>query len=190
MYQRWYQPVLGLFTSQAIYPPDLEHPYSYVGSAPPDMVDVEGEWGELGETLGYCSVGDWGGAYRSWINNSPGGQLTRIGGNQDTARGVVYGGMAMAAVGSGGAIAANWAAVSGYTFTWKGGEIVVTNTKLVKEAVRLRINLLGHHSGTGKWVRRLPHYHKRPGIGRHRPWEDDVRRIPFVLPIIVRIRAK
>lgn len=51
---------------------------------------------------------------------------------------------------------------------WKGGEFVLSKG--------CRICPTGHIGGPfgkggGPWYRSLPHYHRRPGIGKHRPWE-------------------
>ena len=43
MYQRWYDPALGIFTSTAPYPPMIEHPYTFAEGNPVMMVDPRGE---------------------------------------------------------------------------------------------------------------------------------------------------
>jgi len=42
IYQRWYSPELGVFSSSALLPPELEHPFSFVESHPTGFVDVNG----------------------------------------------------------------------------------------------------------------------------------------------------
>jgi RHS repeat-associated protein len=70
-----------------------------------------------------------------------------------------------------GTLAVGWgvagaAAKMGPTISWRGGEIV-----LEKGGNRFfRINPFGNWKGK-QWQERLPHYHRRPGIGKHRPWE-------------------
>ena len=66
-----------------------------------------------------------------------------------------------------------WAAQTGPTITWRGGEIVVKSG----EKTIARGAPLGHGSKPGQpnpWYRRLPHYHRRGpgGIGEHRPWQN------------------
>ncbi len=43
MYQRWYDPALGVFTSTAPYPPMIEHPYGFAEGNPVSFVDPDGE---------------------------------------------------------------------------------------------------------------------------------------------------
>jgi len=43
MYQRWYQPGLGVFASQAPYPPQREHQYGFAFSMPNVFIDPLGE---------------------------------------------------------------------------------------------------------------------------------------------------
>ncbi len=61
-----------------------------------------------------------------------------------------------------------WAAKTGPTVGWKGGEI--TLTKQGAKTADLRFNLFGDRNSTNPLGRR-PHYHRRPGISKHRPWE-------------------
>jgi hypothetical protein len=51
---------------------------------------------------------------------------------------------------------------------WKGGEIIFTVPG--KATPDLRINPTGDWSSPNPNAQ-LPHYHSRPGIGNHRPWE-------------------
>jgi RHS repeat-associated protein len=61
---------------------------------------------------------------------------------------------------------AGWASRMGPTVEWRGGEIV-----LEKNGNRfLRVNPTGNWK-SNSWQEKLPHYHRRPGIGKHRPWE-------------------
>ncbi len=43
MYQRWYDPALGIFTSAAPYPPMIEHPYTFAEGNPVMRFDPRGE---------------------------------------------------------------------------------------------------------------------------------------------------
>ncbi len=43
MYQRWYMPELGIFVSQAPYPEDIEHQYTFAESSPVFLTDPRGE---------------------------------------------------------------------------------------------------------------------------------------------------
>ncbi|MBK7545452.1 MAG: discoidin domain-containing protein [Elusimicrobia bacterium] len=62
--------------------------------------------------------------------------------------------------------AAGWAARTGPIIGWRGGEIV-----LEKGGNRFfRLNPFGNWRGK-TWKEKIPHYHRRPGIGKHRPWE-------------------
>ena len=49
---------------------------------------------------------------------------------------------------------------------YKGREI--TLTKPGSRTPDIRINPFG---GKGNGWEKYPHYHRRPGIGKHRPWE-------------------
>lgn len=52
-----------------------------------------------------------------------------------------------------------------------GAEVVFTRGQgLPGELVRSRIAPFGNR-GAGPWYRQAPHYHRRPGIGKHRPYE-------------------
>ena len=42
-WRRWYDTSLGRFTSQAPFPPDVEHPYSYAENRPSIMIDPNGK---------------------------------------------------------------------------------------------------------------------------------------------------
>jgi len=47
MYQRWYVPELGIFGSNAPYPPFMEHPYLFVQCDPANRTDARGQLGPL-----------------------------------------------------------------------------------------------------------------------------------------------
>jgi RHS repeat-associated protein len=84
MYQRWYQPELGIFMSQAPYPPHKEHPYSFALQNPIVNYDTSGEFIGVGTCIViavaayggskiYCSLDDAGASseecskiYRTW----------------------------------------------------------------------------------------------------------------------------
>ena len=42
-WQRWYDPSLGVFITRAPFPPQIEHPYSYVESNPINSFDPNGQ---------------------------------------------------------------------------------------------------------------------------------------------------
>ncbi len=75
--------------------------------------------------------------------------------------------------------AAFFGGIAGYEsgrFGLKGGEL--THTSPGKTSPDFRGSPTGHHGGPtgnfdpkGGMAPRLPHYHRRPGIGKHRPWE-------------------
>jgi len=56
----------------------------------------------------------------------------------------------------------------GANIGWKGGEVTFTNPG--KATPDLRINPTGDWSNPNPNAQ-LPHFHSRPGIGWHRPWE-------------------
>ena len=76
----------------------------------------------------------------------------------------------------GAAGVANWIAPSitpagsllGADIGWQGGEITFTVPE--KATPDLRINPIGDWSSSNPNAQ-LPHFHSRPGIGWHRPWE-------------------
>jgi|GEM_PF-5920249 len=61
---------------------------------------------------------------------------------------------------------ADIAAETGPIVGWKGGEITLKDNPY--STPDFRFNPTG--SKKGEWYDRLPHYHRRPGIGKHRPW--------------------
>jgi RHS repeat-associated protein len=63
---------------------------------------------------------------------------------------------------------AGWAARTGPTVGWRGGEI--TLTRQGAKSPDFRLNPFGDWGSSNPYARR-PHYHRRPGIGKHRPWE-------------------
>jgi RHS repeat-associated protein len=79
------------------------------------------------------------------------------------------------AAGSGGL------AVSRFTSNaWRvgrgGKDLIVSRKRVPTGGRKWRISPTGHRpnpnaSGPAHWGRNLPHYHRRPGIGKHRPWE-------------------
>jgi hypothetical protein len=54
------------------------------------------------------------------------------------------------------------------TLGYKGGEITITGPD--SSTPDVRINPLGDWDSDNPGAQ-LPHYHRRPGIGRHRPWD-------------------
>jgi len=161
--------------------------YGYVGNNPVNFYDpyglAIGDWWDartwfnsgfteswsdsansIGEALGNALAGNWGGvedAYDSGV----------LGQTKDADPFTKYGTRACLAVGSaaaiaaGGLIAADAAGISSIgraNMGWKGGEI--TFTRPGAPTPDWRINPFG---GSGY----PPHYHRRPGIGKHRPWD-------------------
>jgi RHS repeat-associated protein len=105
MYQRWYQPELGVFMSQAPYPPTAEHQYNFAKQLPALVVDPDGRKIQFCNTSGFFGLHaaiDINGTCRgfgppvlspiwkgSWDNDScTGGSCTEyecIGGDQSAA---------------------------------------------------------------------------------------------------------
>jgi RHS repeat-associated protein len=65
MYQRWYQPELGIFLSQAPYPPEQEHQYSFAKSNSVLRIDPKGKKDSL------LIYGNWCGGGWSGGNQTP-----------------------------------------------------------------------------------------------------------------------
>jgi RHS repeat-associated protein len=62
---------------------------------------------------------------------------------------------------------------------WRAGragqDTIVSRKRIATGGRKWRISLTGHRPSPGvkppHWGRKLPHYHRRPGVGKHRPWE-------------------
>lgn len=83
-------------------------------------------------------------------------------------RAIINGALIVSATAVTSAIAFDIAGVGHYTVHWRGGEIIFRDPNRITQITRFRFRPFGHRGGS--WQRRLPHYHRRPGIGRHRPW--------------------
>jgi len=113
-------------------------------------------------------LGPYGQPVSEWGPNGPTGWGDPIGesdkfcagGVERFAVGVSAGATAIAT----GAILADFDPLVG----WKGGEITFTNPGA--SSPDFRINPFGDWDSDNPSAR-LPHYHSRPGIGNHRPWE-------------------
>lgn len=83
----------------------------------------------------------------------------------DTAKNAaIVGGFCAILPSAGGGVLAG----RGVTMGVRGGELIFTPRG--KSSPDVRINPFGDWD-SGKWQGRLPHYHRRPGIDKHRPWE-------------------
>jgi hypothetical protein len=63
---------------------------------------------------------------------------------------------------------AGWASRTGPTVGWRGGEL--TLTRQGAKTPDFRLNPFGDWGASNPYGK-LPHYHRRAGIGKHRPWE-------------------
>ncbi len=160
--------------------------YSYVRNNPVNMVDPNGLWGiGWGDGAGNVSwnIG-WGDPTLLFTPDSGmdvsmaaaatldgmnpfGDPLADMGAYDpcDPAFQASQWGGAIAAGAYGGRLLAGMSWVGNARMGWKGGEL--TFTRPGAPTPDLRINPFG---GSGK----PPHYHRRPGIGKHRPWEGGL----------------
>jgi len=65
---------------------------------------------------------------------------------------------------------------AGWTAGRAGKDLIVSRARVPTGGRKWRISPTGHRPNPDAnkpphWGRNLPHYHRRPGIGRHRPWE-------------------
>jgi RHS repeat-associated protein len=94
--------------------------------------------------------------------------------HESYGRAVINTALAFSAAAVTTAIVANAYGVGNYIVQWRGGEIRFVDPNRIIEPVRFRFSPTGHKAKPGKsnpGYRRAPHYHRRPGIGKHRPWE-------------------
>jgi RHS repeat-associated protein len=195
---RYYDPEEGRFlTRDPIGYSGGMNLYGYVGNNPVTMIDPLGlsseekyppHWLNFLNSLADeinpfdpksalyrqgVSIGDfYRGDIKSAASNSGWAQLQEVGASRGefaayTATQVTAGAAIC------GAIAANALGVGDVLVGWKGGEIIFT--KPGKPTPDVRISPFGHPNNSrapkSNPDRELPHYHRRPGIDKHRPWE-------------------
>jgi len=83
------------------------------------------------------------------------------------------GGATAASVAAGGLMAADALGISNlgdWEVGWRGGEFTLKNPLSPFKGADFRLNPTGDW-GNGNWKSRLPHWHSRPGIGGHMPWD-------------------
>ena len=151
----------------------------WVEDATPHYVDVN----PMAEAAAWVAGGSWAGTlfgqsalerYSDWYTNprTPwyGKLFSALGGaaagawqpnNWYGTAGALAGGLAVAP----------WAATTGPIIGWQGGEMTLTSQAGDKF---FRVAPLGNSGAPGQtnpWFRRITHFHRRPGIGKHRPWQ-------------------
>ena len=150
--------------------------YMYVSNNPINLYDPYGMWPEImGMDLGNPDVrGGFGEGFGEGLSqgaaatldgiNPFGDPLADMGAYDpcDSSMQFSQSAGAFARDMYGGRLLAGMSWVGNARMGWKGGEL--TFTRPGAATADLRINPFG---GSG----RPPHYHRRPGIGKHRPWE-------------------
>ncbi len=170
---RWYDKEAGRWLQQESTGVDGPNLYSFVWNGPVDLIDSTGLFAEPGTLPGWVDdyiykwhlPGPWGDP------DNPGGwgdplSYDRPKGPGTTAGRICYG------VGIGataGAVACLCTGTGATAVGWKGGEI--TFTPPGRPTPDFRINPKGNWKNPKNGTERLPHFHRRPGIGKHRPWE-------------------
>jgi RHS repeat-associated protein len=191
---RYYDSATGRFLSEDPIQFVTGAPYFYASNSPLNFADpsglAPGDWwdprtpgniwwqlnpfnlngstGQSGlsiwDSLSGMATGNWGqvaGAYAY----GPLGQTAPCNCKFHTAEKVALGGAAAAATAAGGLMILEGTGISSIgesQIGWKGGEITITRPGC--STPDFRINPFGDDY----WP---PHYHRRPGIGKHRPWE-------------------
>ena len=168
---RPYDPALGRFLAVDPVEGGNLNPYDYVGQDPVNGYDLDGQWGWF---------------RRNWR------RVARIAiFAAGVAGAVACGAVVLCAVGVGAAAAAagyaarhagrrsfRWSDILAQTFVGgaSGGVFARLSASGYLGGGRevggrnFRIGL-GKWFGTGRWQTRIPHYHRRPGMRWHRPWD-------------------
>jgi hypothetical protein len=82
-------------------------------------------------------------------------------------------GAAIADLAAGGLGALDWFGISNlgeWEVGWKGDELTLKNPASPFDGPDFRLNPFGDWDNGNPYAQR-PHWHRRPGIGKHRPWE-------------------
>ena len=191
---RYYDPSTGRFLSEDPLEFLTGEPYSYVSNNPLIFADpfglAPGDWWDprtpgnfwtqwnpfnpnsglsntatsIGDSLSGMATGNWAKVAKSY-DKGPYGQIGCTKCAARTAENLSLGGAGVAAGTAGGLILLDAAGISNIGETqigWKGGEITFTRPGC--NTPDFRINPFGDDD----WP---PHYHRRPGIGKHRPWQ-------------------
>jgi hypothetical protein len=131
-------------------------------------MNLHGSLGQTGLSMWDATAGiatlDWDRAQDAWMYG-PLGQSANARGWEYYGTRTALGAAGLAAASAGGLIAAEWVGFSNIgsaRLGWKGGEITLTRPGNLTPDFRL--NPFG---GSGF----PPHYHRRPGIKHHRPWQ-------------------
>jgi RHS repeat-associated protein len=164
MRARYYDPSIGRFISEDPSGfSDGPNLYAYVGGSPLMFVDP---WGLCGENAWnkylYEGVipGPFGQPVSEWGDNGPTSWGDPIKYTEEAGGAWKWGervAVGTAVVATGVAIAAGTGAIPNWSVGWKGGEITLTKP--------------GAPTADWRFNPSKFHYHRRPGIGRHRPWE-------------------
>jgi hypothetical protein len=135
----------------------------------------------MGQSLEGLATGNLAQVAQSYDNN-PLGQTAAFGNSNDAFDLAGYYGTRAALIGAAaadlaagtliGLEAAGMTDIGEAEVGWKGGEITLTRPG--SPTPDIRINPFGDDN----WP---PHYHRRPGIGKHRPWEGWAL-LPFLVP--------